>query len=114
MSTSIRMREERSEEIEVRFIDSFKFMSSSLDSLINNLAHENNKFFGFEDYNCSNISYSFEKEPTHMNIWMVGIYLKKPSFLQRKFSIVHSTCLELATKIMNMLAEFGTSLGSIT
>ena len=31
-------REECSKEIELRFIDSFKFMSSSLDSLVNNLA----------------------------------------------------------------------------
>ena len=53
--------EERSKEIELRFIDSFKFMSSSLNSLINNLARRapgcphggNNKFFGFEDYNES-------------------------------------------------------------
>ena len=45
--------EERSKEIELRFIDSFKFMSSSLDSLVNNLACGNNKFFGFEDYNKS-------------------------------------------------------------
>ena len=30
--------EEKSKEIELRFIDSFKFMSSSLDSLVNNLA----------------------------------------------------------------------------
>ena len=43
----------KSKEIELRFIDSFKFMSSSLDSLVNNLAHGNNKFFGFEDYNES-------------------------------------------------------------
>ena len=41
--------EERSKEIELRFIDSFKFMSSSLDSLVNNLACTNNKFVGFED-----------------------------------------------------------------
>ena len=45
--------EEQSKEIELRFIDSFKFMSSSLDSLVNNLAHGSNEFFGFEDYNES-------------------------------------------------------------
>ena len=45
--------EEKSKEIELRFIDSFKFMSSSLDSLVNNLVKGNNKFFGFEDYNES-------------------------------------------------------------
>ena len=45
--------EERSKEIDLRFIDSLKFMSSSLDSLVNNLARGNNKFFGCEDYNES-------------------------------------------------------------
>ena len=45
--------EEHSKEIELRFIVSFKFMSSSLDSLVNNLACGNNKFFGFKDYNES-------------------------------------------------------------
>ena len=45
--------EEKSKEIELRFIDSLEFMSSSLDSLVNNLAHGNNKFFGFKDYNES-------------------------------------------------------------
>ena len=42
---------EKSKEIKLRFIDSFKFMSSSLDSLVNNLARGGGKFFGFEDYN---------------------------------------------------------------
>ena len=43
---------DRSREIELRFIDSFKFMSSSLDSLVNNLARGGNyHFFGFEEYN---------------------------------------------------------------
>ena len=50
---------EKSKEIELRFIDSFKFMSSSLDSLVNNLARSagsapacgGGKFFGFEEYN---------------------------------------------------------------
>ena len=50
---------EKSKEIELRFIDSFKFMSSSLDSLVNNLAcsagsapaRRGGKFFEFEEYN---------------------------------------------------------------
>ena len=45
--------EEESKEIDLRFIDSLKFMSSSLDSLVNNLACGGNEFFGFEDYNES-------------------------------------------------------------
>ena len=43
---------EKSKEIELRFIDSFKFMNSNLDSLVNNLARGGNyHFFGFEEYN---------------------------------------------------------------
>ena len=44
-------REERSKEIDLRFIESIKFMSSSLDSLVNNLARGGNEFFGFDEYN---------------------------------------------------------------
>ena len=36
---------EKDKEIELRFIDSFKFMSSSLDSLTTNLVGEGQKFF---------------------------------------------------------------------
>ena len=43
---------ERTKEMELRFIDSIKFMSSSLDSLVNNLARGGNEFWGFESYNC--------------------------------------------------------------
>ena len=42
---------ERLKQIELRFIDSFKFMSSSLDSLVNNLAKGGEQFFEFEEYN---------------------------------------------------------------
>ena len=38
---------ERIKEMELRFIDSIKFMSSSLDSLVNNLAKRGHQFFGF-------------------------------------------------------------------
>ena len=36
--------------IELRFIDSFKFMSSSLNSLTNNLVRGGNRLFGFENF----------------------------------------------------------------
>ena len=39
---------EKSKEIELRFIDSFKVLSSSLDSLVNNLAKGGHEFWGFE------------------------------------------------------------------
>ena len=42
--------EEKDKLIELRFIDSFKFMSSSLDSLTKNLIRGGKKLFGFEDY----------------------------------------------------------------
>ena len=42
--------EEKPKEIALRFIDSIKFMSSSLDSLVNNLACGGGEFFGFESY----------------------------------------------------------------
>ena len=41
---------EKEKEIELRFIDSFKFMSSSLDSLTTNLVCGGKKLFGFEEY----------------------------------------------------------------
>ena len=42
--------EEKDKLIELRFIDSFKFMSSSLDSLTKSLVRGGKKLFGFEDY----------------------------------------------------------------
>ena len=41
---------EKDETIELRFIDSFKFMASSLDSLTNNSVEGGRKRMGFEDY----------------------------------------------------------------
>ena len=42
--------EEKDKLIELRFINSFKFMSSSLDSLTKDLVRGGKKLFGFEDY----------------------------------------------------------------
>ena len=42
--------EKKDKLIELRFIDSFKFMSSSLDSLTKNPVRGGKKLFGFEDY----------------------------------------------------------------
>ena len=41
---------EKEKLIELRFIDSFKFMSSSLDSLTKNVVNGGKQLFGFEDY----------------------------------------------------------------
>ena len=42
--------EEKNNLIELRFTDSFKFISSSFDSLTKNLVRGGKKLFGFEDY----------------------------------------------------------------
>ena len=52
---------ERPKEIELRFIDSFKFMSSSLDLLANNLAKGDHKFWGFEEYSDKQHELLFRK-----------------------------------------------------
>ena len=49
-------------EMELRFIDSIKFMSSSLDSLVNNLANGGHQFFGFESYNDHQCKLVIRKE----------------------------------------------------
>ena len=46
---------EKEKLIELRFIDSFKFMSSSLDSLTKNLVSGGKQLFGFEA--CSELQY---------------------------------------------------------
>ena len=43
---------ERMKKMELKFIDSIKFVSSSLDSLVNNLAKGSHEFWGFDNYNC--------------------------------------------------------------
>ena len=49
-------------EIDLRFINSFRFMSSSLDSLVKNLASGGHKFKGFNGYNAKQRSFLVMKE----------------------------------------------------
>ena len=72
---------EHTKKMELRFIDSLNFMSSSLDSLVNNLAKGGHQFFGFESYNDRQSNCSFEKEYTHTSTWIVGIDSKKRAYL---------------------------------
>ena len=53
---------ERVKEMELRFIDSIKFMSCSLDSLVNNLARGGHEFFGFKSYNDRQCELLIQKE----------------------------------------------------
>ena len=68
---------ERTKEMELRFIESIKFMISSLDSLVNNLARGGTNFWGLRTTIVANAICSFEKESTHMSTWIVGINSKK-------------------------------------
>ena len=61
--------QEKPKEIDLRFIDSIKFMSSSLDSLVNNLAHGNNKFFGFKDYSSPQYELLIQKRDLPIRIY---------------------------------------------
>ena len=63
---------EKTKKIELRFIDSFKFMSSSLDSLVNNLAGGGSEFFGFKEYNKNQYKLLIKKgiyPYEHMTDW---------------------------------------------
>ena len=53
---------EKDKEVELRFIDSFKFMSSSLDSLTTNVVGGGQKLFGFEEYTQSQYELLIKRE----------------------------------------------------
>ena len=72
---------EKDKFIELRFTDSFKFMTSSLDSLTSNPMHSSRKLFGFEY--CSEVEYELltRKRIYPMNTCPAGINSKNPNFL---------------------------------
>ena len=101
---------EKDKLIELQFIDSFKFMASSLDSLTNNLVKGGRKLFGFEVIQSYNMIYFPEKEFIHMSICRPGVNSKNPNFLQQKISVAVSTCLMSEKMITNMRRKFGKNL----
>ena len=87
-------------------------MSSSLDSLVNNLARGGNEFFGFEEYNENQYKLLIKKgiHPyEHMNDWDKFKENKLPP-KEAFYSKLNMTGLE--KKIMNTGIEFGKSLYS--
>ena len=74
--------EEKIKEIELRFIDSFKFISSSLDSLVNNLVKGDHKFWGFEKFSSDQRELLIKKgiyPYEYMDSWNKLNELKLPS-----------------------------------
>ena len=59
---------EKEKLIKLRFLDSFKFMSSSLDSLNRNLVGSATKLFGFDNYSELQYELLTRNGFTHMNI----------------------------------------------
>ena len=105
---------EKEKEIELRFIDSFKFMSSSLDSLTTNLVRGGEKLFGFEEYNPAQYELLIKKgiyPYEYMSSWD---NLKKPNFLLKKRFIINLIWWGLVPKITNMRGQFGKNLESKT
>ena len=88
--------EERDKFIELRFINSFKFMASSLDSLTNNLVHGGRKLFGFESY--SEVQYEL--------LVRKGIYPYEYMSLWGKFKETQLPLIEAFYSKLNMTNIF--------
>ena len=57
----------KTKKIQLRFINSFKFMNRTLDSLTNNLVKGGRKLTGFEDYSEDQYALLVWKGFTHMS-----------------------------------------------
>ena len=84
--------EEKDKLIELRFIDSFKFMSSSLDSLAKNLARGGKNCLVLRITLGCNMACLLRKEFILMSTLIPGIDLKRPNFLQQMHSIAIKIC----------------------
>ena len=102
--------EEKDKFMEFRFIDSFKFMATSLDSLTKNLVSSGKRLSGFEGS-----SESQYKLLTRKGIYPYQYIYSWDRFDETKLPllklfIVLSICQELANPIINTPKEFGLNL----
>ena len=93
--------------IELRFIDSFKFMASSLDSLMNNLVKGGRKLFGFDNY--SELQYNLL---TRKGIYPYEYMLSWGKFEESQLPPIeafysNSACLTSVKMITNTHRKFG-------
>ena len=102
--------QEKDKFMELRFIDSFKFMARSLNSLARNLVSSGKRLSGFENYSESQYKlltrkgiYPYE----YMTSWDRSDETKLPLL---KLFIVLSICQELTNPIINTPKEFGLNL----
>ena len=100
---------EKDKTIELRFIDSFNFMTSSLDSLMNNLVKGlGRKLIGLEDYSEEQYELLVEKGSTPTSTCHLGINSRRLSYHPKKHSTAISTCLTLSMMITSMHRKLGT------
>ena len=105
---------EKEKEIELRFIDSFKFMSSSLDSLTTNLVRGGKKLFGFEEYTSKQYELLIKKgiyPYEYMSSWDKFKEIKLPP-KEAFYSKLNTS--GVVPKITNMRGQFGKNLESKT
>ena len=101
-SIGIQKGNEKDKLIELRFIYSFKFMASSLDSLTNNLVRRGRKLFGFEDY--SKLQYNLL---TREGIYPYEYMLSWDCFEETQLPPIEAlTCLMSAKTITKTLRKF--------
>ena len=102
--------EEKDKFMELRFIDNFKFMATSLDSLTRNLVSLDKRLSGFENYPESQ-----NKLLTRKGIYPYEYMTSWDRFDETKLPpiedfIVLLICQELANPIINTPKEFGLNL----
>ena len=105
---------EKSKEMELRFIDSFKFMSSSLDSLTTNLVRGGQRLFGFEEYTSKQYELLVKKGIYPYEYMSEWDKFKETKLPPKKAFYSKLNMSGLAPKIMNTRKKFGKSLESKT